>query len=77
MPCCFHVFIPSFYFSLVCFAFHRGTAGNPARYNAEHFNFFVETRLAVPAIVGLRRVREVLKRKARISERLPVVSSAV
>ena len=32
------VFIVVFLFGfLVCFAFHRGTAGNPARYNAENF----------------------------------------
>jgi hypothetical protein len=28
---CFHVPFP-----LVCLSFHRGTAGNPARYNAEN-----------------------------------------
>ena len=39
-----------FGFSLVCFAFHRGTAGNPARYNAESLDFF-------PAVAGLRRGR--------------------
>jgi hypothetical protein len=35
MRCSLHVFIPPFCFSLVCFGFHRSTAGNPARYNAE------------------------------------------
>jgi hypothetical protein len=28
--------------SLICLAFHRGTAGNPARYNAESLDFFEE-----------------------------------
>ena len=35
---CFHKM------SLVCLAFHRGTAGNPARYNAESLDFFWEDR---------------------------------
>jgi hypothetical protein len=29
--------------SLVCLSFHRGTAGNPARYNTESLDFFEET----------------------------------
>ena len=35
---CFHKM------SLVCLSFHRGTAGNPARYNAESLDFFWEDR---------------------------------
>src|SRR5262249_11096570 len=45
MRCSLHVFIAPFCFSFVCFGFHRSTAGNPARYNAESFDFFCQPRM--------------------------------
>ena len=40
---------------LICLAFHRGTAGNPARYNAESLDFFEET--ADPPMPSRLRVK--------------------
>jgi hypothetical protein len=36
------IVVPLFWFLLVYFPFHRGTAGNPVRYNAGRLDFFLK-----------------------------------
>src|SRR5262249_4921613 len=42
------IVVPMFGFLLVCFSYHRGTAGSPARYNTESLSFFEATRVWSP-----------------------------